>query len=88
MQVGNLDLFERLLKPTPNDVKLRNHYGEAELASYCTRYCELNSKARFMDSLDNKDKLVEPDSIFQILMQLVYTYKIYSEKETLVLVGW
>lgn len=77
-----------LYAPTDEDEHVRRHCGVRVMQVLCAAYCRPDSKEKFMDQVGDKDSLIIDRTMYDILLQLVYIYKTWSDKQTLVIVGW
>lgn len=73
---------------TEEDKKVATHYGIMALQNYWAIYCSKTSKDHFMQLLERPNEFLGDNTMFHILMQLVYLYKTWDKHTFLVMAGW
>lgn len=57
---------------------------------YCLHqeFIKTYNKEHFLDILDNKDRITYGNTMYDILVQLIYMYKTFSNSRKLIVFGW
>lgn len=73
---------------TEEDKQVATHYGIMALQNYWAIYCSKTSKDRFIQLLEKPNEFLGDNTMFHILIQLVYLYKTWDKHTFLVMAGW
>lgn len=72
-------------KVNNDDVKHAENNGCYSLHA---EFIKVYNKEHFLDLLDNKYKITYGNTMYDILIQLIYMYKTFSNSKKLIILGW